>query len=369
MSSDSITLGLLKNRAGDGDPTYSSIKEIPTGYDIAYSFDGGVKWNYVGGEAEKDDLPATIDISDVKTEKQHIIFNLVANENSEDDGLVVLSETVELTSEIPGKDAYVGYLTDSMGVVSCDANGEPTAGLVLATEFKVTNGTVTNVSLWDESGNALVNGNLPFTYEIDSEYPGKVTFSTFKRTLPETTRIVLKAEYTDGEGNTVLEGDALVYTIAKLKVAEASTVVDFSNDNIIIPCDENGTMLTNTVTTYVAMMHGDETLFLNLDSDLLGTDSGISLDKTEENRKNGYYPLTITIPDMGSNNIHSVIVPLVGTSVNKVEYKRTGQVILSKVKAGESGHIWDLVMSTDNPKFNNDTDKFDDDYIEGWVNI
>ena len=59
------------------------------------------------------------------------------------------------------ENAYVGYLTDSMGVVSCDANGEPTAGLVLATEFKVTNGTVTKVSLWDESGNALVNGNIP----------------------------------------------------------------------------------------------------------------------------------------------------------------------------------------------------------------
>jgi len=32
---------------------------------------------------------------------------------------------------------------------------------------------------------------------------------------------------------------------------------------------------------------------------------------------------------------------------------------------GESGEIWDLVLTTDSPKYDNATDKFDDDYIEG----
>lgn len=246
-----------------------------------------------------------------------------------------------------------------MGVVSCDSNGKPTAGLVLATEFKVTNGTVTEVSLFDESGKAFEKTNLNYTIA-----GGKVTFSEFKNTLPETTRIVLKAKYKDGEGNELIEGDSLVYTIAKLKVAEASTVVDFSNDNIIIPCDENGTMLATTATTYVAMMHGDEVLGLNLetpDNNIYSLSSSAST--------NGYYKLDINLNNCTfTNDVCNVVIPFIGAGVSGT-YNRTGQVILSKVKAGESGHIWDLVMSTDNPKFNNDTDEFDVDYIEGWVNI
>jgi hypothetical protein len=35
------------------------------------------------------------------------------------------------------------------------------------------------------------------------------------------------------------------------------------------------------------------------------------------------------------------------------------------MKAGESGQIWDLVLTTNSPKYNNDTDSFDDDYVEG----
>ena len=287
LSTDKIVFGMSKNKAGDGDPTYEVLKEIPTGYDVYYSFDDGLSWNKIGGEGETDDLPAEINLLDESGEvlvDQHILVKMVINENDgslDDDAIgenniTVLSETIEVTSEIPGKSAYVGYLTDSMGVVSCDAQGNPNAGLVLSTEFKVTNAknvTVIGVYTDKECSNPLESG-VKCEYTING---GVVEFSNFTKSLAETEHLYLKAKYVD-ENNTAateddmefIEGDILGYTIAKLKVAEASTILDFSNDNIVIPCDSTGTPFVTSAETYVAMFYGDKVLNISTESVELG---------------------------------------------------------------------------------------------------
>jgi hypothetical protein len=186
----------------------------------------------------------------------------------------VLSETVEITSDVPGETAYVGYLTDSLGIVSCDANGEPTVGTVLSTEFKVTNGTVTEVTSNYEGSDFKVTPS-----------GSTITFNEFTQTLPEKTSIVLTATYLDKDG--VSGTEEAVYTIVKLKVAEASTILDFSNDNVIIPCDKNGTPEVTEVTTFVAMLHGDEVLELTSNDVDLG-----------ERDSEGYYKLTLALSDL-----------------------------------------------------------------------
>lgn len=359
LSADTLTLGVSKNKAGDGNPNYEVLKNIPAGYDIYYSLDGEENWIKVGGESENPALPATIDISAVKEHKKHIVFQMVLDEESSEDNLVVLSETVEIASEIPGKNAYSGYLTDSMGVVSCDANGEPTVGQELSTEFKITNAkSVKIVGIFTDKDCTIPVQNGVFSYNITD---GIVTFSNFTSTLPETLHLYLKASYTDAEGVEALEGDILGYTIAKLKVAEASTVLTFSNSNVVVPCDENGETKVTEVVTYVAMMYGDEELNLTMESK-----EGITF---KESVENGYHKLTIDVSKITFNgDVGYCTMKFTGTG-DSGTYTRTGQVILSKVKAGESGHVWDLVLSTNSPKFNNDTDKFDDDYVEGWINV
>lgn len=266
-----IEVGLSKNVAGDNDPQYTSLTAIPTGYDIYYEIDNNGNPVKIGGESESAILPCKVDISSVTNS---IIFYLVVNENSEEDKTAVLSETVEITSDVPGETAYVGYLTDSLGVVSCDANGEPTVGTVLSTEFKVTNGTVTEVTSNYEGSDFKVTPS-----------GSTITFNEFTQTLPEKTSIVLTATYLDKDG--VSGTEEAVYTIVKLKVAEASTILDFSNDNVIIPCDKNGTPEVIEVTTFVAMLHGDEILELTSNDVDLG-----------ERDSEGYYKLTLALSDL-----------------------------------------------------------------------
>ena len=336
-----ITIGLSKNKAGDGETKYESLSVIPVGYDIYYEKDNNGNPEKFGEEHENNTLPVKIDVSDVTNS---IVLTLVVNENSEDDGQVVLSETIEITSDVPGKSAYIGYLTDPMCTVSCDANGIPTDGQVYDTTFKVTNGTVTNVT---------IPGGKGYTAKFEN---GKVYFERFTQDLPEVTNITLTAtcKYSDG---TIGEEEA-GYTIVKLKVADASTILDFSNDNIVIPCDENGTPYTSNVSTYVAMLHGDDVLTLTSDNVVLGS-------RDEE----GYYKITLSIQDLVfDGDVCNKELTFTGTDGSE-SWTRKGQLILTKLKAGESGKIWDLVLTTDSPKYDNTTDKFDDDYIEGWVNI
>jgi hypothetical protein len=269
-----IDVGLSKDVAGDGDPQYTQLNVIPTGYDIYYEIDNSGNIQKIGGEPESVSLPYSLDVSSVTNS---IVFYLITNENSIDDGTVVLSETISVTSDVPGENAYVGYLTDPLGIVSCDANGEPTAGTVLSTEFKVTNGTVTNVTS-DYEGS-----------EFNVKPSGStITFDEFKQTLPEKTTIVLTAKYLDKDG--VVGTEEAVYTIVKLKVAEASTILDFSNDNVVIPCDENDNPYVTEVTTFVAMLHGDEILTL--------TSNDVDLGEQDEK---GYYKLTIPISELPFN--------------------------------------------------------------------
>lgn len=337
-----IKVGLSKDVAGDGDPRYTQLNVIPTGYDIYYEIDNSGDIKKIGGEPEPVSLPYSLDVSSVTNS---IVFYLITNENSIDDGTVVLSETISVTSDIPGESAYVGYLTDSLGIVSCDANGEPTAGTVLSTEFKVTNGTVTKVTSNYEG--------LDFKVTPSGS---TIIFDEFTQTLPEKTSIVLTATYLDKDG--VSGTEEAVYTIVKLKVAEASTILDFSNDNVIIPCDENNDPYVTEVTTFVAMLHGDEILTLTSDDVELG-----------EQDEEGYYKLTIPISGLTFDGaVCNKEIIFTGTGKTG-SWTRMGQLILTKLKAGESGQIWDLVLTADTPKFNNDTDKFDDDYVEGWVNI
>jgi hypothetical protein len=265
-----ITVGLSKNKAGDGETKYEALSVIPTGYDIYYEIDNNGDPIPFGGESENVTLPYTIDVSDVTNS---IVLTLVVNENSDDDKQVVLSETVEITSDVPGKSAYVGYLTDPMCTVSCDANGVPTDGQIYDTTFKVTNGTVTNVTIPEGNG---------YTAKFEN---GKVYFKDFTQNLPEVTNITLIAtcEYSDG----IIGEEEAGYTIVKLKVADASTILDFSNDNIVIPCDENGTPYTSNVSAYVAMLHGDDVLTLTSDNVILG-----------ERDKEGYYKITFSIDDL-----------------------------------------------------------------------
>ena len=265
-----ISIGMSKNVSGDGISEYVPLTECPAGYDLYYKKDNGNDIKF-GSEEEHNLLPYKLNVADVTSS---VVLTLVVDENSDDDKKVVLSETVEVTSDVPGESAYVGYLTDSLGIVSCDANGEPTAGTVLSTEFKVTNGTVTNVTS-DYEGS-----------EFNVKPSGStITFDEFKQTLPEKTTIVLTAKYLDKDG--VVGTEEAVYTIVKLKVAEASTILDFSNDNIVIPCDENGTPYTSTVSTFVAMLHGDDILTLTSDDVALGS-------RDEE----GYYKITLSIQDL-----------------------------------------------------------------------
>lgn len=337
-----IEVGLSKDVAGDGDPQYTQLNVIPTGYDIYYEIDNSGNIQKIGGEHETISLPYNLDVSSVTNS---IVFYLITNENSIDDGTVVLSETISVTSDIPGESAYVGYLTDSLGIVSCDANGEPTAGTVLSTEFKVTNGTVTKVTSNYEGSDFKVTPS-----------GSTITFDEFKQTLPEKTTIVLTASYLDKDG--VVGTETAVYTIVKLKVAEASTILDFSNDNVVIPCDENDNPYVTEVTTFVAMLHGDEILTLTSEDVTLG-----------EQNEEGYYKLTIPIDKLSFDGV-VCNKKLTFTGTGKTgSWTRMGQLILTKLKAGESGQIWDLVLTADTPKYNNDTDKFDDDYVEGWVNI
>lgn len=336
-----ITIGLSKNKAGDGETKYESLSVIPVGYDIYCEKDNNGNPVKFGEEHEDNTLPVKIDVSDVTNS---IVLTLVVNENSEDDGQVVLSETIEITSDVPGKSAYIGYLTDPMCTVSCDANGIPTDGQVYDTTFKVTNGTVTNVA---------IPGGKGYTAKFEN---GKVYFERFTQDLPEVTNITLTAtcKYSDGTTGEEEAG----YTIVKLKVADASTILDFSNDNVVIPCDENGTPYTSTVSTFVAMLHGDDILTLTSDDVALGS-------RDEE----GYYKITLSIQDLVfDGDVCNKELTFTGTDGSE-SWTRKGQLILTKLKAGESGKIWDLVLTTDSPKYDNTTDKFDDDYIEGWVNI
>lgn len=265
-----ITVGLSKNVAGDGVAEYIPLTECPTGYDLYYEIDNNGDAVKCGGEVENISLPYTIDVSEVTNS---IVLTLVVNENSEEDGMVVLSETVEITSDVPGKSAYVGYLTDSMCTVSCDANGVPTTGQEYFTTFKVTNGDVSMVTVPEGTG-------------YKAEYKnGKVRFYDFEQSLLEVTKLTLTARYTDAEG---IEGEEEAgYTIVKLKIAEASTILDFSNDNIIVPCDENSNPFVEEVSTFVAMLHGDDVLNLTSNDVKLG-----------ERDSEGYYKITLKVTDL-----------------------------------------------------------------------
>ena len=246
-----------------------------------------------------------------------------------------------------GNSAYVGYLTDSLGVVSCDAQGNPVSG-PLSTTFKVTNATVTKVEVVGS-----YNG-VTITPSKDT-----VTFSGFTKDLLDTNKIILKGTYTYDDETATTE---LTYNLVKLKVAEATTILDFSNDNIIVPCDENGIVSVSNVSTGVAMMHGETDLDVSLKESVEGITLGDSIG-------NGYRKLTINLSKVRFvDDICNLSITIIGTDSEGKTTERTGTLIISKVKAGDSGKVWDLTMAANSPKYNNDTENFDDDYIEGWVN-
>jgi hypothetical protein len=250
------------------------LTKCPAGYDLYYEIDNNGDAVKFGGEKEDDNLPYTLELDNIKNS---VVLTMVVDENSDDSGMVVLSETVEITSDIPGKSAYVGYLTDSMCTVSCDANGNPTAGQVYETTFKVTNGTVQNVTLPQGNG-----------YKLTHEGNGKIKIDSFTQALSEVTKLKFTATYVDSEGITGEEEAS--YTIVKLKIAEASTILDFSNDNVIIPCDENGQPYISEASTFVAMLHGDDVLNLTSTDVTLG-----------DRDKQGYYKISFNVNNLVFN--------------------------------------------------------------------
>lgn len=98
-SSKKLNIGLSRNISGDNIINYSPLNTIPTGYDIYYKIDGGSTLYRFGKDNENVQLPYSIDVTNVKNS---ISFYLVIDENSFEDELVVLTETVEVTSDIPG---------------------------------------------------------------------------------------------------------------------------------------------------------------------------------------------------------------------------------------------------------------------------
>ena len=347
-SDNKLLINLRKDRAGDGEVIWEALQEVPTGYDIWYKIDDNDR-KKLGGENEIVSLPYSLDVTGVKKE---VGLYLIIDESSEEDDLVVLSETIEVTSDTPGKTAYVGHLTDSLGVVVCDGDKKPVPGQVLSTSFKVTNGTIDSVTS-DYEGK-----KLDITYS--TETPGYVEFTNFVDSLPETSSIKLIATYTGEDG--VQGQEEAVYTIVKLQIAEASTLLDFTNDNIVIPCDENFKSYVESVEVGVTMIHGDESLTLTTSS------SDVQLGEQQDDE--GYYTLTIPVSKLTfENQIANLKISFVGTDKEGNTFNKAGQLIFSLIAAGENGTVWDLMLSNDSPKFNNKEDKFDDDYIVGWVNV
>ena len=84
----------------------------------------------------------------------------------------------------------------------------------MSTTFKVTNATVTKVEVVGS-----YNG-VTITPSNDT-----VTFSGFTSELLDTNRIILKGTY---KYDDVTETTELTYNLVKLKVAEATTILDFS---------------------------------------------------------------------------------------------------------------------------------------------
>ena len=345
LPDNKVYVGISRDVAGDDVVEMEPLSELPTGYDLYYAIDDN-PYVKVGGESENVILPYGLDVTEAKNA---IKLRLVVDEESADDEKVVLSEIIEVTSETPGKSAYIGYLSDSLGVISCNADGNPTVGQELSTTFKITNGSIKSVRC-EYEGSA-------FAANCEGDV---ITFSDFNQALGETTKVELIATYLDDDD---IESEAAaIYTIVKLKISESSTTLNFGNDNIIVPCDETYQPLVTSFNNFVSMTHGDEFLSLTTNSNL------IRLSDTPD--ENGCYSFTINIENLTFNNdICELKLLFVGTDKEGKNYNRLGQLTFVKVKAGESGRVWDLVLSNKTPKFNNNTDKFDNDYISGHVNI
>lgn len=351
-----IQIGLAKNVAGDnGNPEYIPVNNVPLGYDLYYEINGNrIK---IDGEDEQASLPCNIPIS---TTTGDINLYLVTDENSDDNGKVVLSETIEMRSELPGESAYVGYLTDSLGVVSCDADGKPDTGQPnLTTQFKVTNAKSVTVKKPTVTGCTVsVSGNT-------------ITFSGFTDALQPTTVVPITATYTDAN-NIPAETEA-VYTIVKLRNADSTTVLHVSDNNIIVPCDPNLTPRVTKVTTTMEMSHGDEILTINPSTDIqLLNDGAKDFYKFTWNSA-GYVDCEfnpIKIP--WASEIYELQIKVTGHGEENGENKswtKIGQIRFVKNVPDEGGKVWNLVLSTKSPKYDITTNKFKQDYISGWINI
>jgi hypothetical protein len=189
----------------------------------------------------------------------------------------------------------------------------------MSTTFKVTNATVTKVEV-----EGSYNG-VTITPSNDT-----VTFSGFTSDLLDTNRIILKGTY---KYDDVTETTELTYNLVKLKVAEATTILDFSNDNIIVPCDENGEVSVSSVSTGVAMMYGETDLEIALKESVAGIELGESIG-------NGYRKLTIDLSKVNFvDDVCNLSITVVGSDSEGKTTERTGTLIISKVKAGESGKV------------------------------
>lgn len=351
-----IQIGLAKNVAGDnGDPEYIPVNNVPLGYDLYYEING--TRTKIDGEDEQGSLPCNIPISNANGD---INLYLVTNEHSDDEGKVVLSETIEMRSELPGESAYVGYLTDSLGVVSCDADGNPDPGQpALTTQFKVTNAKSVTVKKPTVTGcNVTVSGNT-------------ITFSGFTDALQPTTVVPITATYTDA--NDIPSETEAVYTIVKLRNADSTTVLHVSDNNIIVPCDPNLTPRVKKVTTTIEMSHGDEILTINPSTDIqLLNDGAEDFYKFTWNSA-GYVDCEfnpIEIPWV--SEIYELKIKVTGHGKENGENKswtKIGQIRFVKNVPDEGGKVWNLVLSTKSPKYDITTNKFKQDYISGWINI
>lgn len=236
-----------------------SLNEVPVGYDLMYSIDGG-SWKHVDGAHETAQIPIRVEIGAIKS---MVTFALIVDEFSEEDNRVVCTETIMATSAQPGKDSNICSLTDPYGTLSCDADGNVTPDQKCETTVYVTNATILKADDVD------INDNIPSdifssTPTLNDDGSVTITFDKFQN-LPEVTHVKIKASYINNNGDS--NTGTCVYTIVKLKVADATTTLDIYNQNIYIPVDERNTSTIPEISTGFSLTYGSKELSVTNVSD------------------------------------------------------------------------------------------------------
>lgn len=252
----SVSLFLTRDVADEkGLVIPESLNEVPGGYDLMYSIDGG-SWKHVDGPNETAQMPRNVEIGAINS---MVTFALIVDKFNEEDNRVVCTETVMATSAQPGKDANICSLTDPYGTLSCDADGKVTKEQTCETTVYVTNATISDAEHVDIDSNIQSDA---FLYKRERNENGSVTITFYDfDNLPEVTHVKIEASYTNNNGD--INKGTCVYTIVKLKVADATTTLDIYNQNIYIPVDERNTSTIPEISTGFSLTYGSKDLKVN----------------------------------------------------------------------------------------------------------